>query len=106
MKWISRTVLCLCVCATGLGCGSNGNDPVVTLAEAIKVLEQGKFTGNITFSSDGRISVSESVHFGIGPTKTLISVDGHVDFKEPLLRETSNFPNTDGAGGGTGTKDE
>lgn len=69
-----------------------------TVRDTLLVLQQGKARGHITMTTDARVSVSQAIHFGIGPEHSSISFDGDVDFGDSVRHEVDfgNHPHTAG----------
>lgn len=72
---ITTAVLIAALCS---GC----NDPNA-METTLQALERGKAQGQLIFTTDGRVSVSQSVGFGIGAGESTLSFSGKIDFSEP-----------------------
>jgi len=79
-----------------IGCASKAPDAETMLT----MLQQGKFSGNVTATSDGRASVSQSLHFGIGAEHSSFAFDGHLDFADTVRHVSGELPAPEGVPGG------
>lgn len=84
------------------GCG----DKAPTVNETLMLLQQGKFAGDLTLTSDGRVSVSETIHLGFGAEGSAVSAHGTVNFADQVRVQDIVAPlspeggDTDPSGGG------
>ena len=70
------------VCFTAFGC----NDPN-QMEMTLQALERGQAQGQLTLTSDGRVSVSQAIDFGFGAGGSALAFSGTIDFKSPLGRQ-------------------
>lgn len=69
------------VCFTASGC----NDPN-QMEMTLLALERGQAVGQLTLTTDGRVSVSQEINFGVGAGGSVLAFAGTIDFKSPLDR--------------------
>lgn len=61
-----------------------GCDSAPTINETLILLKEGKFQGDLTITSDGRVSFGVSTHTGIGAEKSAIAAHGTVNFGDQV----------------------
>ena len=65
-------------------CGCTNKE---SMEMTLQALERGKAEGQLTLASDERLSISESVTFGVGAGKSSLAFSGRIDFSDKLNRQ-------------------
>lgn len=62
------------------GCADNRDDNLAYLSETVNTLKEANYSGQFTFSTDGKVGVGSTQSFWIGPPSSIIAVNGQVNF--------------------------